>query len=174
MRIAPATLEDVPGIATVHVRSWQAAYTGILSSEFLDSLSIEHRASRWQEILRKQESQTLVAHQAEGIAGFISFGHWREEPATKDQGEIWALYAKPEVWGTGVGRALLNAAIQELQTLDRHSVFLWVLSQNKRGIRFYEAFGFKPVPGSSKSFELGGLQVEEICLHLRVSALICG
>jgi ribosomal protein S18 acetylase RimI-like enzyme len=170
MRIASATLEDALGVATVHVRSWQAAYASILSPEFLDGLSIEHRTARWQEILRKQESQTLVAHQAEGIAGFISLGHRRDEPAAKDQGEIWALYAKPEVWGTGVGQALLEAGIQELRTLGRHSVFLWVLSQNERGIRFYEAFGFKPVPGSSKSFELGGRQVEEICLHLRLSS----
>jgi ribosomal protein S18 acetylase RimI-like enzyme len=170
MNIAPATLGDALGIASVQVRSWQAAYVNILSSEFLAGLSIEQRTARWQDILQKQESQTLVAHQADGIAGFVSFGHWRDENANERLGEIWALYAKPQVWGSGVGRALLEAAVQELRAIGRRSVLLWVLSKNDRGIRFYESSGFKAVPGSSKLFELGGRQVEEICLRLEPDA----
>ena len=170
MNIAPATLTDAPQIAAIHVRSWQVAYSGILSSEFLDSLSTERRTAQWQDILHKQESQTLVAHLPEGIAGFVSYGHWRDEHASELQGEIWALYAKPEAWGSGVGRALLGAAVRELRSLGRQSVLLWVLAKNTRGVRFYENFGFKPVHGSSKLFELGGRQVEEVCLRLEPDA----
>lgn len=170
MNIAPATPQDAPGIASVHVRSWQAAYAGILGLEFLDSLSIERRAAQWQDILRKRESQTLVACQPSGVEGFVSFGHWRDEHATPDQGEIWALYAKPEVWGTGVGRALLDVGVRELRSLGRHTVNLWVLSKNERGLRFYEAFGFKPVQGSSRFSELGGRRVEEVRLRLEPAA----
>jgi len=170
MNIAPATLNDALGIATVHVLSWQAAYAGILSSEFLDGLSIERRTAQWQDILQKQESQTLVAHQPEGVAGFVNFGRWRDEHANEHLGEIWALYAKPQVWGTGVGRALLVAAIRELRASDRRSALLWVFSKNDRGIRFYKSFGFRAVPGTSKVFELGGRQVEEVCLRLENDA----
>lgn len=170
MNIASADLDDALEIATVHVRSWQRAYAHVLSSEFLEGLSIERRTAQWQDILRKRESQTLVARHPEGIAGFISFGHWRGEHSNDSQGEIWALYAKPEAWGLGVGRALLQAAVVELRAIGRHSVLLWVLSKNDRGVRFYEAFGFKPVPGSSKLFELGGRQVEEVCFELAPDA----
>lgn len=170
MNIVPATLDDALGIATVHVHSWRAAYANILSSEFLNGLSVERRAAQWQDILQKQESQTLVAHHSEGIAGFVSFGHWRDERANEHQGEIWALYAAPQVWGSGVGRALLDAAVRELRTVDRGSVLLWVLSKNDRGVRFYESFGFRAVPGGTKLFELGGRQVEEVCLRLEADA----
>lgn len=166
MRIAPASIEDVHGIATVHVRSWQAAYVDVLSAAFLGALSIERRAAQWREILQKQESRTLVAHQADGIAGFVSFGHWRDHPADTRRGEIWALYARPEAWGSGVGRALTDAAVRELRAQGRETVLLWVLSRNVRGVRFYESFGFQAVPGTSRLFELGGAQVEETCLRL--------
>jgi ribosomal protein S18 acetylase RimI-like enzyme len=170
MNIALATLQDASGIASVHVRSWQAAYAGILSAEFLGSLSIERRTSQWQDILQKRESKTLVAYDAAGVSGFISFGHWRDELAAEEDGEIWALYAKPEVWGAGVGRALLDVAVGELGTLGRKTVSLWVLSKNERAVRFYEASGFKTVHGSAKSFELGGRQVEEVRLRLQNDA----
>lgn len=170
MNIAPATLDDALGIAAVHVRSWQAAYAGILKPEFLDFLSLERRAEQWCDILQQQESQTLVAHEPAGITGFVSSGRWRDESATVSQGEIWALYVQPEEWSKGLGQALLNAAIQELRAAGRHTVFLWVLSENSRGVRFYQSFGFEPVQGSAKLFQIGGSEVEEVCLRLQHDA----
>jgi len=170
MNIEPATIADADQIAAVHIRSWQAAYAGILEPEFLASLSIEERAERWRVILKKNESQTLVARQEPGVTGFVSYGPCRDDGAADDEGEIWALYAQPEVWGQGVGRALLSAALRELRSAGRTTVSLWVLRQNDRGIRFYRAFGFAPVHGNVKEFELGGTMVEEISLRLRNGA----
>jgi ribosomal protein S18 acetylase RimI-like enzyme len=174
MNITPANLEDAPGIAAVHVRSWQEAYAGILKAEFLDSLSVERRAEQWRDILQKQESHTVVARKPEGVAGFVSYGHWREESAAESLGEIWALYVHPEEWGKGLGRALLTLAVRELRSSGRHPVSLWVLTENIRGVRFYRAFGFKPIESSSKLFQLGGTQVEEFCLRLQSDVLSTG
>ena len=110
MHITPATIDDALGIATVHVRTWQTAYAGILGAEFLGGLSIEARAARWQDILQRRDSQTLVARQATGIVGFVSHGRWRDAPDDVGAGEIWALYVLPDAGGTGVGRALLDRA----------------------------------------------------------------
>lgn len=172
MHIAAAITEDATELATVHVRSWQAAYAGILDAAFLDSLSIDQRAEQWRGILQQQASRTLVARQPEGMAGFVSFGHWRDEAEALDHGEVWALYAGPEAWGKGVGRRLLEAAVGALRAEGRHTVSLWVLSRNERAIRFYQAFGFRPVEGSAKAFELGGARVEEVCLRLELGAAL--
>ena len=170
MDITPATIDDALGIATVHVRTWQTAYAGILGAEFLGELSIEARAARWQDILQRRDSQTLVARQATGIVGFVSHGRWRDAPDDIGAGEIWAIYVVPEAWGTGVGRALLDAGVRELRAAGRRSVFLWVLERNDRGVRFYERFGFRAVPGRAKTVEIGGRRVEEICLRLEPDA----
>jgi ribosomal protein S18 acetylase RimI-like enzyme len=170
LRIAPATPDDAEAIATVHVRSWQAAYADILAAEFLAQLSIAQRATRWRDILQKADSTTLVARREADVAGFISLGRCRDEGAPADQGEIWALYAAPQAWGQGVGRALLESAIDALRATGMKSVLLWVLGQNERGIRFYERCGFTPVAGSARLFELGGRQIDEVALVRQADA----
>jgi ribosomal protein S18 acetylase RimI-like enzyme len=167
MKILPAASEHAPGIARVQVRSWQAAYQGIVAQEFLDRMSIDDRTKRWQEILQKQESITLIAEHDHSVVGFVSYGPCRDEGAPADRGEIWALYADPDSWGQGVGFALMTRAVQELFASGYSSVSLWVLALNDRGRNFYERFGFSHVEGSGKVFALGGSQVEEVCLLLR-------
>lgn len=162
--------QDAPGIATVQVTSWQAGYGHIFSAEFLSTLSIERRTTRWQDILHRRESQTLVARTGAGVAGFVSYGPWRDAADDPRQGEIWSLYVAPESWRSGVGRALLQAAVAGLRAQGRTAVLLWVLGENERGIRFYGCCGFQPVPGSSRQIELGGRSVAEICLQLAPDA----
>lgn len=167
MTIAAATADDAAGIAHVHVQSWQAAYAGILDPTFLDRLCVDDRARRWQDTMARRESETLVARCGGEVQGFVSFAHCRDEGAERHQGEVWALYAKPQAWGRGIGRALLARALGALRAAGRPDVSLWVLSKNHRAIAFYRSFGFEAVAGSAKQFELGGRQVDEICMRLR-------
>jgi hypothetical protein len=83
--IAPALLENAIAIARVHVRSWQVAYAGILGQDFLAHLSVEERAQRWNDILERAETQTLVACQDDRVVGFVSFGRCRDEGAAPTQ-----------------------------------------------------------------------------------------
>ncbi len=167
MNIVPATVDHATAIAAVHVQSWQAAYAGILGAEFLQSLSVSDRSRSWNDILTKDESRTLVACRENEVLGFVSYGRCRDEGASEVQGEIWALYAQPQVWGQGVGRALLEEAVHELRTLGRDVISLWVLRQNHRAVAFYEAFGFQRASGPEKLIELGGRKVQEICMRLQ-------
>lgn len=168
MRITNATPGQARDIATVQVRSWQAAYGAILDPDYLAGLSVADRERRWQEILAGSGSCTLVACRTTGVAGFVSLGPWREAADRPDQGEIWALYTLPEVWSTGVGQALLAAALEDLSREGRRQVFLWVLKDNTRARRFYQQGGFRLVADSTKSFELGGRLVDEVCMERQV------
>jgi ribosomal protein S18 acetylase RimI-like enzyme len=162
MKATPALIDDAPEIAKLHVRSWQAAYAGIFEPAWLAALSVDDRAKRWRDIISADESHTLVSHQDGHLSGFVSFGKCREEGAGPDQGEVFALYVRPQFWGRGCGRALLRHAAAQLRTDGFTSTSLWVLCANRRGIGFYEASGFKRVTGSEKVFEMGGRQVEEV------------
>ncbi len=159
------SIEDSDAIAAVHVRSWQSAYAHILPASFLAEMSIPDRATRWRAILSANESKTLVTRSQSGeVTGLASFGKCRDAGAPASQGEIWALYASPEVWGQGVGRELLKQALSALNHDGFTTVSLWVLRKNHRGIRFYKAAGFVEVQGSTKSLEIGGTVVEEVCM----------
>jgi len=47
MLLRPAEPADAMGVARVHVRSWQAAYRGLLPDAYLDGLRAEDRAQRY-------------------------------------------------------------------------------------------------------------------------------
>ncbi len=162
MKIASAVVEDAKDIASVHIHSWQSAYAEILDHKWLTALSIETRARCWEEIIEANDSKTVVSRHEGRVTGFISFGKCRDEGATAAQGEIWALYTAPEVWGQGTGHALIEHAASALRGAGFTSMSLWVLSANHHGVKFYEGRGFKRVPGSEKVFELGGRHVKEL------------
>ncbi|MFD9354693.1 GNAT family N-acetyltransferase [Streptomyces sp. NPDC060031] len=54
------------------------------------------------------------------------------------------LYAMPEIWGTGIGEQLMLAALTALGQADYAQAALWVLEDNERARRFYEAAGWGP------------------------------
>jgi hypothetical protein len=41
------TVDDASAVATVHGTAWRESYRGIVSDEFLGSLSIQRRAEQW-------------------------------------------------------------------------------------------------------------------------------
>ncbi|GAA1188548.1 GNAT family N-acetyltransferase [Nesterenkonia xinjiangensis] len=62
--------------------------------------------------------------------------------------EVKALYVLAEVYGTGVGHALLTSGIGE------DPAYLWVLAGNDRAIAFYARQGFR-LDGATKSDPVG-------------------
>ncbi|AVZ76259.1 hypothetical protein SLUN_32700 [Streptomyces lunaelactis] len=143
MQIRRALTPDAAGIAAVHVRSWQAAFPGLVPQRHLDALDPAREALAWAGRLtepRRPAAGVLVAETDEGIVAFAGYAPGR----TAGTAEIGALYSLPEVWGTGVGRRLLAAVVQELTAAGRTRASLWVLEANERARRFYEAAGWRP------------------------------
>lgn len=59
--------------------------------------------------------------------------------------EIRRIYAVQEYLGKGIGKELMNAAIQEARQRDCDCVWLGVWEKNPRAIAFYQKWGFKEV-----------------------------
>ena len=142
MSVRPAVLEDAATIARVHVASWRAAYRDLLPADLLAGLNVERRALGWQRILQDETQAVFVYENAGEVVAFTNLGPCRDEdkPATA---ELMTLYALPEVWGRGVGRALWQADLAALRARDYREVTLWVLDGNERALRFYHAAGFE-------------------------------
>jgi hypothetical protein len=47
MLVREASLEDIEGIARVHVDSWRSTYKGIISESYLSNLTLEKRKKNW-------------------------------------------------------------------------------------------------------------------------------
>lgn len=90
--------------------------------------------------------------------GVCSFGPDRTDVSV---GEIYELDVSPTLFGTGLGRILMQDAVVRLSSLGFGEVFLWVLDGNKRAIRFYEKAGFA-LTGETKTEQLGEILLIEI------------
>lgn len=142
-RIRRATAADARGIAEVHVASWRHAYRGLLPDGFLDRLSVDEREASWREAFRDRGAAVFVAEEEGRVIGFASFGPSRDGDAGPEVGEIPAIYVDPTVVGAGVGRALLDAAIEAMREAGYRRATLWVLEANAHARRFYKRAGWR-------------------------------
>lgn len=168
MLIRHAVPEDAYAVAEIHVEAWRAAYAGILPETFLSSLTVSSRQAFWLQSLAEKQGDLQVAMDGERMLGWINTGPCRDPDAAIGDAEIWALYASPTVWSTGVGRQLWVSAQTRLLEQGDRRCRLWVLAQNARAIRFYQAAGFERDDFPVKTFELAGAVVEEIRLSCRL------
>ena len=130
------TDEEIRGKAYVHWRSWHEAYPGMVSPDYLNRFTLEKAekmAFSWTDHL-------IIAKDGDRVIGFVGYGDRGDE--SPETGEIFALYVLSEYYGTGVGKQLMDAGLEQLKEYPQ--ICLWVLKENKRAIRFYEKCGFRP------------------------------
>lgn len=147
-QIRPASPADAEAIATVHVRSWQDAYQGLLPQDFLDGLSIAERTGRWRPRLAaiaRPAADVLVVRRDAATVGFAHFGPTRDADANPARiAEITAIYLLAEAWGTGLGKRLMAAAVDKLTAVG------WAAD------------------GTAKREEIGGCAVTELRYRRRL------
>jgi GNAT superfamily N-acetyltransferase len=158
--IRPAKREDALEVARVHVRSWQAAYRGLLPDDYLDALRPEERAQRYDFAGDDPAAPaTVVALEKNTSIGFATVGSARGSDVA-NCGELRALYVA-DYFGRGVGSTLLTAACARLLEQGSRDVVLWVLVGNASAQHFYERHGWAP-DGHGRKVTRWGVAVDEV------------
>ena len=163
MVIRRAEPSDGTSIGLVHVRTWQSAYRGLLPQPFLDGLDAHQRGDYWEHYLSEGTppgEEVVVAEEEGTVVGFASVGPSRDEDAN-GEGEVWAIYLLADRWGQGIGKALMDAALDSLRQAGFTVATLWVLDTNERARRFYEAGAWVP-DGATKQDDRRGFPVTEV------------
>ena len=130
------TEEETRGKAYVHWQSWHEAYPGLVSPEYLEKLTLE----KCEQMAFTWPRNTVIAVDDGRVVGFVCWGNRGEE--SPETGEIIAIYILAEYYGTGLGRQLMEAGLEQLKEYPQ--VCLWVLKENRRAVRFYEKCGYRP------------------------------
>ncbi|MEU4179694.1 GNAT family N-acetyltransferase [Streptomyces sp. NPDC026589] len=148
--------EDAEQIAGLQVAAWRAAYAGILPAAELRALDTAALSSFWRDRIGAGTAggaHVLVHDAGRRIAGFSSFGPARDGDLGQrpDVEELYAFYARPEYWGTGVGRSLMRSTLAVWAERGTRAGYLWVLERNTRGRDFYRKGGWRQDPTAAPS-----------------------
>jgi len=145
MQIRQAKTEDAASIAKVHVDSWRTTYKGIVSEEYLASLSYQDRENFWRERLSASDNScfVLVAEDGENIIGFAAGGPERSGDINFS-GELSAIYLLENYQSKGIGSQLFKAVAMRLLQIGIKTMMVWVLAENPSK-RFYESLGGKHI-----------------------------
>ncbi len=150
LELRRATPADAPALASVHIRSWQETYAGLMPDGVLESMTdqaaLDRRTQLWQGILTKGAELVFVAVRGGEVVGFTSgaAGTFLTSNSLTDDftadAELSTLYLLKSAQGRGTGRALLRALAAELAARGNRSLLLWVLANNPARA-FYEHLG---------------------------------
>lgn len=165
--LRPALPADMPNLGAMQHACWMHAYKGLLDDSFLAQLSPEGIASyqgKHFDSSGNHAAPRMPFFVAESpalpnpIVGFVRGGPTRAKSASGDTVppavvtnypfELFGIHVAHDLHRTGVGRALFAQFARAAQDFGEGSIVLWVLSNNKPAIAFYESLGGKPVANS--------------------------
>lgn len=147
MRVDTLTLvrearpEDARAIGEVHAEAWRVAYRDIFESAFLHAQMEAHRR-KWTETMSDTDfaDGLLVAERGRRVVAFAHFGRATEDDGA---GEIFACYARPIAWGSGVASTLLEHVQERLAEARYRDIRAWTVSGANRERHFYRRAGFR-------------------------------
>ena len=143
MQIRNAEFEDMKRLGHIMSVSFRTAFADFVSQETMDACAQEENCVAMLEgIFREGQMHFLIGKDRGMLA-------WQR---TDDGAEIVAIHSLPESWGTGLGHAMLEEALNQI---GEGTVFLWAFRENKRARRFYEKHGFR-WDGSERVSEFDG------------------
>lgn len=145
--VEPAKPQDAEGVFDVQRRTWLDTYpnseVGITEEDIRARVEGEHgelipkKVERWREGIETsgEKRAVFVVKDVDKVVGFVA-------PAIMNsQRRIGALYVLPEMQGKGIGKKLLDKAI-EWHGRNK-DIFLHVATYNKSAIDFYARNGFE-------------------------------
>ena len=134
LNVTYAAPEHCPELGRIMAESFRAAFRDLVSREMMDRCAVaENCAGLIGSILT--EMGVLTGWVDGKLMGLLVFA---EHPDGRT--EIEAIHSLPESWGTGLGAAMLEFALEE--TNARMGAGLWAFEKNARARRFYEKHGF--------------------------------
>jgi GNAT superfamily N-acetyltransferase len=164
MEVRAARASDAEAIERIRIRGWQLGYRHVFPPEQLDLLALDW--SRWERRIERPTAgwATYVVEGRGRTLGFASIGPSRDEQGV---GELYAIYVDPDEWSRGAGRALIARAEERLAE-EYAEATLWVLEDNPRARRFYEAAGWRR-DGARQSIERLGVSPPEVRYRKRLA-----
>lgn len=149
--------EDTKQVQDVAKQSWNSTYDGIIPDNIQENFL---KAAYSDEMMKKRlhASFIYVAEMENEVVGFANFTPVNDE----GKSELSAIYLYPNCQGKGIGTALLQKGMKELENVKE--IYIDVEKENQIGKTFYEAKGFKIIKEYDDNFDGHILKTVRMCL----------
>jgi diamine N-acetyltransferase len=163
--IRPATVDDVPALADLAKRTWSDAF-GSSVSPADEAAELERTRSRAYFIDALRRDTILVSERGDELLGYAQFGDVDTPGVDVRPGdqEFHRIYVETRLHGQGLGRQLMNAALEHPRLERATRIYLTVWEKNERAIRLYESVGFRRV--GTVTFGIGSELAEDLVMLL--------
>jgi ribosomal protein S18 acetylase RimI-like enzyme len=164
IQLRRATVADAEAIAAIRIEGWRTTYRGMIPDSYLNEMDMNENVLHWRTILQalpvKEDSLCVyVAVSEDEIVGFVSAMKLSEPKLDKD-GEINAIYIRPQWQRCGIGKRMLHKAARSLQAMGCTSCVIWVIDGNSQARNFYEELGGEIL--IEQDFSWDGLDLTEV------------
>jgi ribosomal protein S18 acetylase RimI-like enzyme len=146
VRLRYATIDDAALIADISQQTFYDTFAADNTPEDMAKFMNEQfTKGRLMLEVGTSDNIFLLAYNDEKVAGYVKIREGKKLPALdgKASMEIARLYVVKDFIGTGVGKLLMQAAINVAQEKNKEVVWLGVWEHNRRAIAFYTSWGFE-------------------------------
>jgi ribosomal protein S18 acetylase RimI-like enzyme len=163
--IRPARSSDVRALSELAQRTWADAFAdGLAPDDAATDLEETRSEAYFADALRTQT--ILVAEEDGALLGYVQFGDVgipEDDVEPGDQG-LHRLYVETALQGRGLGRRLLEAALEHPRLAQARRIFLQVWDRNERAVGLYESVGFQAA--GTTTFTVGSQAMEDLMMVL--------
>ncbi|MCD6015626.1 MAG: family N-acetyltransferase [Solirubrobacterales bacterium] len=154
--IRAAEPADVDALADTAIAAWEEGFRGIVP-ERVDPRTAWQPARIAERLAAPAaDGSAILAAEVDGdVRGLVLYGPSRDRRAAPHEGEIVALYVHPQNWRSGVGRALVEGALEALTAAGHSEAIVWTLAESARNLAFYDSLGFARDGGTQRRPSFG-------------------
>jgi ribosomal protein S18 acetylase RimI-like enzyme len=170
MTLRPATIDDVPALATLGRESFVVKFGNLYGpadlEPFLEQAYSEKSVAR--DIADPERSHCLAEEDGK-LVGFCKLGLASQYASYSDAErpiDLMQLYCDPAQTGRGIGARLMHWALDEARQGGADAILLSVFSENFGAQRFYERYGFSKI--ADIDFWVGKHRDDEFLFELRL------
>jgi phosphinothricin acetyltransferase len=160
-----ATLDDLPAIVAIYNSTVPSRQV----TADLDSVTVESRLA-WFHAHGPHARPLWVVEEGGKVIAWLSFSDFYGRPAYARTAEV-SIYLDESARGKGLGKKLLQAALEKAPDLRIDTVLGFVFGHNAPSVRLFEGFGFEPWGTLPRVAVLDGIERDLVILGRRLDTL---
>lgn len=140
INITAATSSDIEKIAKIYVKNHTETYKGLLSDDYLESLTIDYAKEKWNSYLYAIGKKVWVAYNADEFLGFAA------GTVDKSLADTWyldSLHITEKARGKGIGTALIKTMMKYAFENGYSKMSVCIVKGNNSAGNLYKKLGAK-------------------------------